>query len=138
MKRIASRHYIDGSRGQPCTLQIPGVCDGGGETTVFAHIKDGHSGRGIKASDISGCDACMGCHAKFDGQSGAPLSAEDWLFYALRGLQRTLENRIARGLLILRLDIEPVTKPKSSKPIPNAKKAWPKRSFPSRKKSEPA
>lgn len=112
MTRIASRKYIDGSRGQPCSFRMPG-CDGGGETTVFAHIRDRHTGRSIKASDISGADSCHHCHARFDGQLGAPLSEAEWLFYALRGLQETLENRIRRGLLFLPQDVE---RPKIVKP----------------------
>lgn len=98
VNRLSSKAYRDASRGQPCTLRIAGVCTGGGEDTVFAHIRDRHTGRSIKASDISGCDACAACHARFDGRSGV-LSYEDWLFYALRALQRTLEARIAAGVL---------------------------------------
>jgi hypothetical protein len=117
VNRIASRKYVDGSRGQPCSFRMPG-CDGGGETTVFAHIRDRHTGRSIKASDISGADACFHCHARFDGQLGAPLSEAEWLFYALRGLQETLENRVARGLLFLTQDVkrEPKAKARKSRP----------------------
>lgn len=102
MNRISSPKYVAASRGQPCSLRITGVCTGGGEDTVFAHIRDQHTGRSIKASDTSGADACFACHAKFDGQSGTPLSKEDWLFYALRGIQETIENRVDRGILILK------------------------------------
>ena len=101
MKRISSPAYVAASRGQPCRLRIPSVCTGGGEDTVFAHIRDIHTGRSIKASDISGADACFACHTKFDGQSGPPLELDDWRYYALRGLQETLENRIGRGILKL-------------------------------------
>lgn len=118
MDRIASAKYVAGSRGQPCSLRIVGVCTGGGEDTVFAHIRDRHTGRSIKASDISGADACFACHSKFDGQNGAPLSNEEWLFYALRGIQVTLENRIARGLLFLTQD---VVKPLADRPIASRK-----------------
>lgn len=104
---VRSSKYRDGSRDQPCTLRIPG-CDGGGETTVFAHIRDRHTGRSIKASDISGADACFWCHAVFDRRqktlSGEYLSDFDWLLFALRGLQETQENRIARGLLLVTQD----------------------------------
>lgn len=113
MTRIASRKYRDASRGQQCTLRIAGVCTGGGEDTVFAHIRDRHTGRSQKASDISGCDSCRACHARFDGQDGHPLSKEDRLFYALRGLQETLERRIAQGVVILPRD---APKPASARP----------------------
>ncbi len=141
MNRIESAKYRDGAKGQPCSFRMPG-CDGGGETTVFAHIRDRHTGRSIKASDISGADACHQCHARFDGQFGAPLSKEDWLFYALRGLQETLENRVARGLLFLTQDVRREPKPKArksrpSRPIPHSNRpipahvgGIPKRPFP--------
>jgi hypothetical protein len=114
--RISSRSYLDGARGQPCTLRIAGVCTGGGDDTVPAHVRDRHTGRSIKASDCSVADACAACHAKFDGQSGEPLSKEDWLIYALRGIQETLENRIGRGIVTLALD-----KRRTEKPRPKTK-----------------
>lgn len=101
MNRISSPAYLAASRGQPCTLRIARVCTGGGDDTVPAHIRDRHTGRSIKASDTSIADACFACHSKFDGQSGAALSKEDWLFYALRGVQETIENRVERGILKL-------------------------------------
>lgn len=122
VNRIVSTKYRDGARGQPCTLRIPGVCTGGGEDTVFAHIRDDHTGRSIKASDISGCDACFACHEVFDRRAKAPyvglLNDMDWLCIALRGLQRTLENRIARGLLFLTQD---VVKARHERPTPKRK-----------------
>lgn len=118
--RISSRKYLSGSRGAPCTLRIAGVCTGDTETTVPAHIRDRHAGRGQKASDLSVADACFACHAKFDGQAGEPLSREEWLFYALRGLQETLERRVELGLLFVPQDI--VT-PRSAKPTPPRKPA---------------
>lgn len=101
MNRVSSKAYLEGARGETCKLRIAGVCIGGTETTVAAHIRDRHTGRSIKASDTSIADACAACHRAFDGQGGKPLSKEDWLFYALRGLQETIENRIERGILKL-------------------------------------
>jgi hypothetical protein len=40
----------------------------------------------------------------------------EWLFYALRGIQETLENRIERGIVTLALD-----KRKDEKPRPKMK-----------------
>ncbi len=117
MPRLASRAYLAGAKGQPCSLRIPGVCNNDLSTVVPAHVRDRHAGRGIKASDISIADACSMCHRKFDGQLGAPLSREDWLFYALRGIQETLENRIARGILPFPADKpRPPKAPKPRKP----------------------
>ena len=71
-EEIRSRKYLDGSRGQPCTLQITGVCTGDVETTVAAHIRDETFGKGQKADDISTADACYACHRVFDGHGHAP------------------------------------------------------------------
>lgn len=139
---IRSRKYLDGSRGQPCTLQITGVCTGDVETTVAAHVRDETTGGAQKADDISCADACWACHRVFDGHGHAPLTAEEWLFYALRGLQRTLRNRVLRGIVVVSLDAErlsserpiPARKPqgdrkpiKSNPTIPQRKDAWPAR-----------
>lgn len=102
MSRISSKKYLAGSRGAECTLRIPGHCVGGTETTVPAHIRDRHKGGGTKASDISVANACFGCHAALDQ---GMLTNEEWLFYALRGLQETLEQRIEAGLLVIPQDL---------------------------------
>lgn len=137
-----SRHYLDGAKGSECTLNITGVCTGGTETTISAHIRDEHHGRGVKASDLSTADACFACHSVFDGHGRAPLTTEEWLFYALRGLQRTLERRRTQGRMIVRVDAETLSserpiparkppgerKPINSNPtIPQRKDAWPAR-----------
>ena len=56
------------ARDRACTLRIPGVCDGGGETSVWAHSNSQRHGKGmgIKAHDIFGCIACHGCHQWLD------------------------------------------------------------------------
>jgi len=117
---IRSRRYIDGSRGQPCVFQIPGVCTGGGETTVFAHIRDRHTGKSVKASDLSGGDCCWACHEVFDRRaklpSGEYLSEVDWLFYGLRALQDTIERRVGQGLLFVTRDIDPSFADRPAKP----------------------
>lgn len=108
MNRIASRKYTQAARNQPCTLCIAGVCTGGGADTVFAHIRDRHTGRSIKASDFSGADACFACHEAFDRRAKMPdgflITDLDFLFYALRGLQLTIENRIERDILPFPID----------------------------------
>lgn len=55
-------------------MQLPGVCRGGTETTVWAHSNrylDG-KGRGIKAHDHNGAYACYWCHAVYDRQLSRP------------------------------------------------------------------
>lgn len=124
---VRSKAYLKAAKGQRCVLGIPRVCTGNPEETVAAHIRDEHTGRGVKASDISTLDACRACHSKLDGQNGEPLSKEDWLFYALRGLQRTLENRIHRGIISIPLD-EP--KPVTAKPAPKRKPKGERKAIP--------
>jgi hypothetical protein len=110
MSRISSKKYLAGSRGQQCSLRIPGVCTGDTSTVVPAHIRDGNKGTGNKASDISVANACHACHMVFDGQAKMPsgdiIPYDVWAFYALRGLQETLEQRFEAGLLIVPVDAE--------------------------------
>lgn len=151
-----SRHYLDGAKGSACTLNITGVCTGNTETNVAAHIRDEHHGRSVKASDLSSCDSCQACHDTFDGRTHQPLTTEEWLFYALRALQRTLERRREQGRLIVRLDPERLSSeraiaprkpreqrakvPASANPIPQRENPWgPKgsRKFAQRQKVSP-
>lgn len=149
--RVASRKYLAGSRGAPCTLRIAGVCRGETETVVPCHIRDRHTGRSIKASDISVADGCARCHDVFDRRAAMPdgslISESDWLFYALRGLQETQERRIQIGLLFVPQDIEtpysekPVkprlppeqrSKVPTGRPLQSRPQNWPKREMRSR------
>lgn len=143
---IRSRKYLDGARGAPCTLMMPG-CDGGGETTVACHVRDRHAGRAQKANDLFAVDGCHQCHERFDRRAKMPngeyISDANWLFYALRAVQLTQERRVELGLLRLDLDAEkplherPTTKrkpPEHRTKIVSRKTAWPKREFQSRSK----
>lgn len=111
---IRSREYLDGAKGSPCRVNIPHVCTGDISTVVSAHIRDEHTGKAGKASDTSSVPACQACHDALDGRS-ITLSREDWLFYALRGIQRTIEDRVRDGTLGLKLDPEPA--PMLDRPI---------------------
>jgi hypothetical protein len=88
------------------------------ETVIPAHIRDRHTGRGIKASDLSVTDACWACHEVFDGRAKMPdgflITGPEWLHYALRGLQETLEGREAKGLLFVPKD---AFTPASERPV---------------------
>lgn len=65
MKRVNLRSL---ARGQPCQVWLPG-CDGGGETTVLAHIRRGGvAGMGQKPPDLCGVHACHWCHSLIDGR----------------------------------------------------------------------
>ncbi len=140
MSRLSSEKYLRGSKGQPCSMRIPGHCVGGTETTVPAHIRDRWKGGGNKASDISVANACFGCHRAFDQ---GLLTKEEWLTYALRGLQETLEQRIEAGLLIFPHDVPTERKPAVRKPkqqraaIPNPKDhKWPSRPWGKKKEGK--
>lgn len=124
-------------------MRIPGVCNNDPETVVAAHIRDRWKGGGNKASDISVANVCASCHRKFDGHDGEPLSSFDWHFFALRGLQETLEQRIEAGLLIFPHDAPTERKPTVRKPkeqraaIPKPKEyKWPSRPWGKKKEGK--
>lgn len=56
------------ARNQPCLIRLPGVCDGGGETTVLAHYRlSGYCGMGQKPADMPwGAFSCGPCHDRVD------------------------------------------------------------------------
>lgn len=56
------------AQGQPCTMNVPGVCNYNPETVVLAHsnaLADG-KGKGYKAHDHTGVWACYACHTWLD------------------------------------------------------------------------
>lgn len=62
------------ARGQDCTLQILGVCNGDPATTVLCHsnqLADG-KGMGLKAPDSAAVFACSSCHDVLDGRAPRP------------------------------------------------------------------
>jgi hypothetical protein len=118
MTALHSQKYLAGSRDAPCALQIPGVCIN--RDAVPCHARDRHTGRSIKASDLSVIDGCPACHDVFDRRAKMPngelISETDWLFYALRGLQDTLERRREIGLLFVPEDAVTERRVKPRKP----------------------
>lgn len=91
------------ARGQECTLQILGVCNGQPETVVLCHsnsLADG-KGMGLKAPDTAACFGCSSCHDVLDGRqprpAGMTLADVDNLFrYAV---ERTHAILRTKGLL---------------------------------------
>ena len=76
------------AKGRPCQVRIPGICDGGGETTVLAHYRlAGTCGTGIKPPDLLGAWCCGPCHAAVGDRS--PDLAE--------GVMRTIDALILQG-----------------------------------------
>lgn len=124
-KRVAirSKKLRNAARGQACTLQFPGICNGDPETTVLAHIHDDGFGKGIKADDISGVHACGACHMALD-EHRTGLEPAD-LEKAIRiALQCTVRRLIDMGLVVVPRDVE-----RAPTPLYGPKHRWPKRPF---------
>jgi hypothetical protein len=118
---LRSRKYLNGAKGSPCTFMGP-TCSGNPETTVFAHLNGAAfgKGKGIKAHDIAGLDACFDCHSYIDtGHGTKPLLTEaEFYWHLLRGVVLTVLNRAQRQIIIVPLDAEQLS---SSKPTPARK-----------------
>lgn len=131
MSALNSPTYLAGSKGAPCTFRIPGACWDDPATTVPMHIRDRHTGKARKASDLSVGDGCFGCHEVFDRRAKMPngeyITDAEWTFYALRALQDTLERRKDLGLLSVVGDAE--AKPRRE-PKAKARKSRPSRPIP--------
>ena len=92
---------LKAAKGQECTVQVPGVCIGGTETTVAAHSPFGEDGKGMgqKADDCFIAFACSACHDWLDGRGKKITSDYDRDAYFNRGVKRTLRNLLERGIL---------------------------------------
>jgi hypothetical protein len=87
----------EAARGEPCTLRLTAICDGGGETTVLAHIRGfGNAGTGMKPSNMSACFACDPCHRVLDGRAGK-LRVHD--SDKLRAILQTHDRLRQKGLI---------------------------------------
>lgn len=83
---------------RPCAVRLPG-CDGGGETTVFAHAPSPSKGLAHKSPDWWGADACHSCHAILDGRVSHTYTQDFLAKVWLRAIFDTLLNRISTGLI---------------------------------------
>lgn len=129
---IRSKKVRDSARGAECCLRLPGICQGGTETTVWAHLNGAAFGKGmgVKAHDIFGFPACHNCHLAYD-QNTHGLG--DGIYrYLLEAVCAGYLRLVERGTIIVPVDVEtPATvkprKPKSErKPIPKPSNPWPK------------
>lgn len=136
---IRSKKVRDSARGAECALRLPCICQGGTETTVWAHFNGAFFGKGmgVKAHDIFGFPACFSCHTAYD-QNTHGLG--DGIYrYLLEAVCTGYLRLVERGIVIVPLEVEtplmerPVKarKPKAErKPIPKPlKTVWPKRKF---------
>lgn len=63
---VVSDKIRESAKGERCTVRLPWCCDGGGETTVYAHLPMPGLPAGYKVTDIAGCFSCRACHAAID------------------------------------------------------------------------
>ena len=77
-------------------VRVPGICDGGGETTVLSHYRlAGTCGTGMKPPDLLGAWSCAPCHDMVDRRTRKDMKgvlftqAEAKLAHA-EGVMRTI------------------------------------------------
>ena len=114
---IRSRKLLDSAKGQPCALELVGVCNHDPETTVSCHISDEQRGGGQKADDTNTVHGCGACHMFMD-QGGwiGVISQAVLRWHIIRAMQRTLRNRIDRGIIVVPLDPERLSSDRPAKP----------------------
>ena len=85
---------------RPCTLRLP-CCDGGGETTVFAHAPSVSKGLAQKSPNWWGAFACASCHDIVDHRVKHNYT-QDFLAKAwLRGIHETQLYLFENGYLMM-------------------------------------
>tara|TARA_Y100001973_G_scaffold106441_1_gene184399 strand:+ start:2632 stop:3006 length:375 start_codon:yes stop_codon:yes gene_type:complete len=100
---IRSSHIRNAARGQACTLQIVGVCNGDWSTTVLAHLQDESHGIARKADDLSACFACDACHSVIDGRmKWPPMEREHKDWYLRRAQMRTWRELFELGVITIK------------------------------------
>jgi hypothetical protein len=83
-------------------VRLPGICDGGGPTTVLGHIRmAGITGVGMKAPDVCGAFVCAKCHDVLDGRVQSDFEREYLRMAHLEGMARTLNALTAEGYLFV-------------------------------------
>jgi hypothetical protein len=98
---IRSKKITGAARGEECTLQISGFCNGNPETVVFCHFPDNEThGMGIKSCDLSGGFGCSSCHDVVDKRvKGGAFSKVEMDWYMRRSQSRTLRRLFELGVL---------------------------------------
>ncbi|MFH7524064.1 nuclease domain-containing protein [Aeromonas sp. A5] len=96
---IRSKALRNGARGQFCKLQLPGVCVGGTETTVLAHLPSAPHGMALKGDDLVAVEACCACHDAIDGRRSYEWQPGEREAAIYAALTRQLHNWVVRGLI---------------------------------------
>lgn len=95
---VRSNPLRQSARMETCTVRLPG-CDGGGQTTVLAHLPNCGRGIGRKASDLDGVHACASCHDQIDGRTQLSVNYDVFLQTLLRAHSETLQRWTDTGLV---------------------------------------
>ncbi len=97
--RIESEAMRNAANGQPCTLNISGVCLHTTDTTVLCHFDDESHGMGRKSDDISAGFGCAACHDVIDGRRPHSFEPGEEDYYMRRSQIRTLRILIGMGVI---------------------------------------
>ena len=91
-----------------CMYEIAGVCrDSTTDKTagcVLCHVRlIGEAGGAQKPDDTCAAFGCGACHDVFDGRvPGLEKNSADWMFYAIRGMTRTIRWWHQHGYLTIK------------------------------------
>ena len=96
---IKSKKIRDSAKGEECTLQIGGICDGDNDTVVLCHFGVHSGGSARLNGDLSAGYGCMKCHNCIDRREYHSVSEADREFYMRRSMVRTLTRLFEKGLL---------------------------------------
>ncbi|MNE42873.1 hypothetical protein D3C81_561040 [compost metagenome] len=94
-----SKTLRDSARGQCCTLQIPGICNGNSETTVLCHLPSSTHGMGYKSDDYWAVFGCSSCHDVIDGREPFDWRPGELQETCLLALHVTIGKWIQEGIL---------------------------------------
>jgi hypothetical protein len=84
-----NRALLDLAEGKECLIRVPGVCQGGTDTTVACHANESALGKakGLKAHDWAAAWGCWRCHHFVDFEVKVAKSIRD--AYLRDGIKRT-------------------------------------------------
>lgn len=99
---IRSKKLRDSARGEECTLQIHPYCEGSSESIVLCHLPSEGHGIALKSPDHWSVYGCGVCHAIIDGRQSCDIEREEIEACKTRGLYRTWERMIAKGLITIK------------------------------------
>ena len=114
---LMSQKLRNSAKMEECTFQTP-HCVGGTETTVLCHAPSATKGMGNKSPDYWAAFGCHACHSALDNHK---MSGVEEQFYWLRGIHRTWERWLERGLIVIcGIDMDkPKTRPKRKANLPS-------------------